>query len=227
MRALPTVLTVLAIAIFVVAGNWQRGRMHQKLALGEQLATAAVAPAVPVPAGDVDWSRWRFRIVEAAGRYDAGRQILIDNRVHAGRAGYHVVTPLVIEDGRAVLVNRGFVPAGPTRATLPSAPPQSGGVHVRGRINPSPGQYLELGATVPQGGVWQNLDPVRFAAATGLPVLPLVIEQVEGPADGLVRDWARPDAGTDKHRIYMMQWYAFAVLAAALWTWFTFRRRPE
>jgi surfeit locus 1 family protein len=56
-------------------------------------------------------------------------------------------------------------------------------------------------------------------------VLPLVIEQVEGPADGLVREWGRPDAGADKHRIYMMQWYTFAALAAALWTWFTFRRR--
>jgi surfeit locus 1 family protein len=218
-------LTVLAIAIFVVAGNWQRGRMHQKIALAEQLAAAAAAPAVPVPAGDVDWMTWRFRIVEAAGQYDPDRQILVDNRVYAGRAGYHVVTPLVIEAGRAVLVNRGFVPAGPTRDALPSAPPQSGSVRVRGRVNPAPGQYLELGATAPQRGVWQNLDPARFAAATGLPVLPIVIEQVEGSADGLVREWARPDAGADKHGIYMIQWYAFAVLAAALWTWFRFRRR--
>ena len=37
---LPTVLTVVAIAIFVAAGNWQRGRMQQKLALTEQLAAA-------------------------------------------------------------------------------------------------------------------------------------------------------------------------------------------
>jgi surfeit locus 1 family protein len=219
------VVTVLAIAIFVAAGNWQRGRMQQKLALTEQLAAATAAPAAPLPAGNVDWMTWRFRIVEAAGQYDPDRQILIDNRVHAGRAGYHVVTPLVIEDGRAVLVNRGFVPAGPTRDALPSAPPQSGVVHIRGRVIPAPGQYLELGATVPQRGVWQNLDPARYAAFTGLAVLPIVLEQVEGPADGLVRDWARPDAGADKHRIYMMQWYAFAALAAVLWSWFMFRRR--
>ena len=117
---MPTVVTLLAVAVFVLAGNWQRGRMQQKLALGEQLAAATAAPVAPLPAGDVDWSAWRFRVVEARGRYDAGRQILVDNRVHAGRAGYHVVTPLVIEDGRAVLVNRGFVPAGPTRDVLPS-----------------------------------------------------------------------------------------------------------
>ena len=221
---MPTVVTLLAVALFVLAGNWQRDRMQQKLALGEQLAAATAAPVMPLPAGDVDWSEWRFRVVEVQGRYDAGRQILVDNRVHAGRAGYHVVTPLLTEDGRAVLVNRGFVPAGPTREAVPSASPQSGDVRVRGRVNPSPGRYLELGATGPQGGVWQNLDPARFAAASGLPVLSVVIEQVDGPADGLVRDWPRPDAGGDKHRIYMVQWFAFAALAAGLWAWFTFRR---
>lgn len=223
---LPTMLTVLAIAIFVVAGNWQRGRMQQKLSLGEALAAASTAPAVPLPAG-VDWMAWRFRIVEATGRYDAQRQILVDNRVHAGRVGYHVVTPLVTEDGRAVLVKRGFVPAGRTRDALPSAPPQSGVVQVRGRIDPAPGRYLELGAGAAQRGVWQNLDPARFSAVSGLAVLPIVIEQVDGPADGLARDWPRPDAGTQKHQIYMVQWYAFAALAGALWAWFTFRRaRP-
>ena len=97
-------------------------------------------------------------------------------------------------------------------------------MRIRGRINPTPARYLELGATLPQRGVWQNLDPARFAAASGLPVLPIVIEQVDGPADGLVRDWPRPDAGADKHRIYMVQWFAFAALAAGLWAWFTFRR---
>ena len=45
-----------------------------------------------------------------------------------------------------------------------------------------------------------------------------------GPDDGLVREWPRPDVGTDKHRIYMMQWYSFAALALGLWVWFTFRR---
>ena len=224
-RALPTVSTVLAIALFVTAGNWQRGRMHQKLALGEQLAAAESAPAAPLPASDVDWMTWRYRIVDAVGQYDAQRQILIDNRVHGGRVGYHVVTTLVVDERRAMLVNRGFVPAGQTREALPSVPPPSGNVRVRGRINPSPGQYLELGAAGPQRGVWQNLDPARFSAVTGLAVLPLVIEQVEGPADGLVRDWPRPESGADKHKIYMMQWYAFAALAGALWAWFTLRRR--
>ena len=40
------------------------------------------------------------------------------------------------------------------------------------------------------------------------------------PDDGLLRDWPAPDFGIETHRIYMVQWYAFALLAAGLWLWF-------
>jgi len=211
--------------VFVVAGNWQRDRMHQKEALAQMLDAALAAPAQPLPVDGVDWSDWRYRLVELTGRFEAGRQILVDNRVHAGRIGYHVVTPLVLEDGRRVLVDRGFAAGGATRSERPQALPPEATVRIEGRVNPSPARYLELGNSGPSGNVWQNLDPARFAERTGLSVLPIVVEQTGGPADGLVRDWPRPDVGIDKHRIYMMQWYAFAALALGLWTWFTFRPR--
>ena len=54
-------------------------------------------------------------------------------------------------------------------------------------------------------------------------VMPVVLEQTTDAGDGLVRDWALPDVGGDKHRVYMMQWYAFAALAFGLWAFFTFR----
>ena len=56
-------------------------------------------------------------------------------------------------------------------------------------------------------------------------MLPVVIEATEGAGEGLVREWPRPDTGAEKHRIYMMQWYAFAALAAGLWAWFSWRKR--
>ncbi len=225
-RVLPTIVTLAAVALFVVAGNWQRGRMHAKEALGAQLAAAQAAPVAPLPAGAVDWVTWRFRAVEARGTFDAPRQFLLDNRVHRGRVGYHVVTPLRLDDGRAVLIDRGWVAAGATRADVPAVPVPAGDVTVRGRLNLPPQGYVELAETAPERGVWQNLDPVRFSAATGLAVLPVVIEASEGAGDGLVRDWPQPDAGAAKHHMYMMQWYAFAALATGLWAWFTlFRRR--
>jgi surfeit locus 1 family protein len=168
-----------------------------------------------------DWSTLRFRPVTLTGRYDVAHQVLIDNRIDAGRVGFHVVTPLVLDDGRAVLVNRGFVAARPTRAELPVVPAPAGELTVRGRID-LPGRYLELaGSKPPPGNVWQNLDPARFAAATGVAVLPIVVLQDarDAPGDGLARNWPAPDAGVDMHRSYMLQWLAFAALTLGLWVW--------
>jgi surfeit locus 1 family protein len=224
---LPTLAMLAAVVVCVAAGRWQQGRMHDKEALRAQMdAALRMAPvALDVLPGAADWAALRYRPVVAAGAYRAAAQILVDNRVHEGRVGFHVVTPLELPDGRAVLVNRGWVAQRASRAELPDAPPPGGTVTVEGRIAIPPAGYLELGRETAAGPVWQNLDPARFAAATGVGVLPVVIEQTAAPVpdDGLVRAWPAPDFGIDKHRIYMVQWYAFAALALALWLILNFR----
>ena len=223
-RAVVAAATVAAIALFVAAGNWQRDRMHAKEAARAALDAAAALPAVPLPRTD-DWSEWRYRRVTLSGDWRGDAQVLIDNKVQGGRAGFHVVTPLVLRDGRVVLVDRGWIAAaGATRVPDVAAP--TGNATVDGRIAVPPARYVELGGGASAGRVWQNLDPARIAAASGLPLLPVVVEQdaAGAPADGLVRAWAAPDGGVDTHRIYMMQWYAFAALAAGLWIGFAVRR---
>jgi surfeit locus 1 family protein len=217
-----------AVATCVAAGNWQRDRMHAKEALRAQFEAAASAAPVALaslPAA-ADWPSLRYRPVVATGEYLAARQIFIDNKVAAGRAGFHVVTPLALADGRVVLVNRGWIAQTASRAALPDAPPPTGVVTVQGRIAIPPAGYLELKPETASGSIRQNLDPSRFAAATGLAALPAVVEATAAPhpEDGLRRDWPAPDFGIETHRIYMVQWYAFALLAAVLWFWFN---RPQ
>jgi surfeit locus 1 family protein len=227
-RMLPTLVAIAAVAVCVAAGRWQQDRLRLKEAMRTDFdAAARVEPVAlaSLPAA-ADWASVRFRPVVATGEYAASSQILIDNRVHAGRAGYHVVTPLALADGRVVLVNRGWIAQGPSRSVLPVAAPPAGVATVRGRLSIPPGGYLELRAETPAGPVWQNLDPGRFADVTGLAVLPVVVEATAAPVpdDGLVRDWPAPDYGIETHRIYMLQWYAFALLAVILWVWF---HRPQ
>jgi len=223
-RLVPTLAAIAAVATCVAAGNWQRDRMHAKESLRRQYdaaATAAPVALASLPAA-ADWPSLRYRPVAATGEYLGGRQIFIDNKVAAGRAGFHVVTPLSLADGRVVLVNRGWIAQKSSRATLPEVPPPPGVVTVQGRIAIPAAGYLELKPETASGPIRQNLDPARFAAATGLAVLPAVIEATAAPVpdDGLLRDWPAPDFGIETHRIYLVQWYAFALLAAALWFWF-------
>lgn len=227
-RAVPTLAALVAVALCVVAGNWQQSRMQTKEALGAQLAAAEqrepiVLAGLPAQA---DWASLRFRLVVATGEYLAHRQILVDNKMNAGRVGFHVVTPLALADGRFILVNRGWIAQGRTRADLPDALPPTGTVTVRGRIAIPSAGYFELQRETGTGQVWQNLDPMRFAAATGINVLPAIMEATapSEPDDGLVRHWPAPDFGIDTHRIYMMQWYAFALLIVVYWCRFASRR---
>jgi len=222
----PTIATAMAVVLFVTAGVWQQARMRQKEGLGAQLDAAARNAAVPLPDAQ-DWTAWRFRPVIVVGTFDASRQILIDNKVHAGRAGFDVVTPVAMADGRSVLVDRGWIAAGESRAQLPVIAPPTGMVEVHGRVNLPTANYVELARDTVSGPVWQNLDVKRYAQSTGLAVLPIVIEQTApiGPNDALVRDWPAPDLGADRHRIYMVQWFLFAALAAGLWAYFGWRKQ--
>ena len=117
--------------------------------------------------------------------------------------------------------------AGARRSELPAAPPPGGLVTVEGRVNIPP-RYLELHADSGDraaGPVRQNLDIARIAEASGLPLLPFIVEQTEGQGDGLVRDWPAPDFGIEQHRSYMLQWYAFALLGCGLWLGLNWRNR--
>jgi surfeit locus 1 family protein len=80
---------------------------------------------------------------------------------------------------------------------------------------------------VDAGTVRENLDIARIAASSGLTLAPFVVEQTSEAGDGLVRNWPAPDFGADQHQSYMIQWYSFAALAAALWLGLNWRRRSD
>ena len=217
---LPTLGAIAIVALTLALGNWQRHRAADKDALAAQFAAAASAPPVDLAAGDTDPTRLRFRTVRARGEYDGARQLFIDNKVQAGRVGYHVVTPLKLAGSeRFVLVDRGWIAQGARRGELSAVPPPAGMLTVVGRANLPPRRYLELGDGQDSKVLWENLDIARIAAATGLELLPVIIEQTDpvAPADGLVRDWPAPGLGADQNRSYMLQWYSFALLAVVAW----------
>jgi surfeit locus 1 family protein len=224
-RIAPHIAAAIAIMACVLAGVWQHGRMLQKDALRTALDSARAQTPMPLPHAIDDWTLLRFRPVVLAGHFDTAQQIMIDNRQQQGQVGYHVVTPFVLDDGRTVLVNRGFIAAFADRRMLPPAPAPEGPRTLLGRLN-LPGRYLELTHAPPQGALWQNLDPARFTAVTGINALPVVVElDATDPAgEGLARDWPTPDFGREQNMSYMVQWYLFAALAIGLWIFFTFFR---
>ncbi|MEP6944104.1 MAG: SURF1 family protein [Betaproteobacteria bacterium] len=220
----PTLALVVLVLLTVGLGNWQRHRAAEKEALRAQYELASRQPLASLDDSS-DAAQLRYRNVRVAGVFDAAAQVYIDNKVHGGRVGYDVVTPLRLAGGRHVLVDRGWIAGTARRTELPPAPPPVGEVTVVGRINTPPARYLELRPDAATGPLRENLDIARIAASSGLQLLPFVIEQTQAGADGLVRDWAPPDFGIEQHRSYMVQWYSFAVLGCVLWVALNWRLR--
>ena len=224
-RLFVTLVTIAAIALFVAAGNWQRDRMHAKEAERAEVERAAALPAVPLPRTD-DWAVWRHRRVVASGTWRGGAQLLVDNRVHAGRAGFDVVTPLALDDGRVVLVDRGWIVAGAGATRVPEVAAPSGRATVAGTRRDSAGA---LRRARPRRRRRQRVAEPRSAPhrRDDRPRAPADRRRAgsgRGRRTGWCGSWPAPDAGVDTHRSYMWQWYAFAALAAALWIGFALRR---
>lgn len=184
----------------VLLGNWQSGRAEEK---------RAVAAAE--------------KRVALRGTLLAKHTVFLDNKVHRGRPGYHVVQPLRLAGGRHVLVNRGWIAADPRRERLPEVETPPGEIAVEGvRLARFP-RAMSAGPR-PEGPVWQNLELDEFAAWSGLPLEPYGLEQHSALEDGLVREWPRADAAVDKHRSYALQWYSLAALSVILFLVLGFRR---
>jgi surfeit locus 1 family protein len=165
------------------------------------------------------------RRVQLSGRWLAERSVFLDNRPMSGRVGFYVLTPLALDDGTVLLVQRGWWPRDAAERTRVAAPPPPAGeVSIGGRLALAPSRWVEL-APEDSGAIRQNLDLDAFARATGLPLLPWVLVQSDEPAgaasgDGLARRWPEPASDVHKHYGYAVQWFALAALVVALLLWF-------
>ncbi|MGH8725467.1 MAG: SURF1 family protein, partial [Burkholderiales bacterium] len=175
-------LAAAACAAGIALGNWQSRRADEKRALGAQVQRIAVH-----------------------GEFLPERSVLLDNKLRGKRVGYEVVTPFRLAEGIHVLVNRGWIEAPPRRDQLPEVTTPRGRIRVEGVMLARLPQPLKLGAAA-KGRVRQSLELKEFAVETGLPLQAFVIEQHAGIADGLLREWPRPDAGVEKHQGYALQW---------------------
>ena len=228
------VAAAVAIALTVSLGNWQLRRADEKLALQAAWDRAAQAAPLAVAGGNIAGVGRNLPLrVRLRGRFLFTHEVWLENRQMDGQAGLMLLTPLRLDDGAVVLVNRGFAPRDPRdRARLPAVERPQGEVAIEGLAVEHAPRVLQLGENAPAGSgplVWQNLDFDAFERASGLLVARWIVQQTDGADDGLRRNWPRLAAGVDKHHGYALQWYSLAALIAVLTAFFglrALRRRP-
>jgi surfeit locus 1 family protein len=218
-----TLAALLVAALTFSLGQWQLRRAAQKQAL--MLATEGQGNESTLSAVDLatfkDLKEAMHRRASFKGVWRADHTVFLDNRQMNGKTGLVAVTPLVLDgSGQVILVQRGWVLRNfQDRAKLPDIQTPAGIVTVHGRIAPPPSKLYEFKG-VDMSRIRQNIDVSDFSRETGLPLMSVSMVQT-GPAnEGLLRDWAAPNVGIDKHYGYAFQWFALCALVAGLYAWF-------
>lgn len=224
----PFIATALLVAIGIALGNWQTRRALEKEAIEAALQAQAAQPVIALSGAMPDVDALEFRPVRVRGVFVREWPLYLDNRPHERRAGLHMLMPFKIAGSdTAVLVARGWLPRDPVdRSRLPATPTPQGEVEIEGSVRSHPARVYQFGASAPlkPGAIVQNVSIGEFGAASGLQLLPFIIEQGGKAGDGLVRDWPRPSHGADKHRGYAFQWYGLAAAAFIFYIVTGFRR---
>ena len=222
---------LLTLAALLVAfstfslGQWQLRRAARKeavqTAIEERNKLVALDGRALTAIKDIATELYRPVLLQ--GVWQPAHTVYLDNRPMGGRAGFWVLTPLALQgSGQMILVQRGWVPRDFTERTrLPAVSTPGGLVSVEGRLAPPPSKLYEFkgGET---GPVRQNLDLNAFRLETGLPLLEGSVLQTGPAGEGLLREWAPPTLGVEKHYGYAFQWFALCGLVLVLYVWFQF-----
>jgi surfeit locus 1 family protein len=218
-----TLAVLLLFPLLLSLGFWQLDRAQQKAELQAAFAERSQWPPAPLDGLDVADRDSLYRRVIATGYYDNGHQVLLDNQLREGRPGYHVLTPLRLPTGGAILVNRGWTPLGESRQTLPNITVTVEVITVKGWLAQPANPGLRLGDAAGADRNWPRVTPYidyeRLAVILGYPLQPAVILLEPNQPQGYLRDW-RPrfgGFGPERHQGYAVQWFALAATLVILY----------
>ncbi len=211
-------LTLFFFAVFVALGAWQVERLSWKLDLIARVDARVHAPAVPVP-NEASWvsvnaGNDEYRHVVASGRFLHDKSALVYASTERG-PGFWVLTPLQIDNGAIVYVNRGWVPTDRKEASSRAEGNPEGPVQVTGLLRiTEPGGTL-LRSNDPADGRWYSRDVEAMGKTAGLaPVAPFFIDADDTPTPG-----GLPVGGLtiirfpNSHLSYALTWFAMAALS--------------
>ena len=222
-----TLATLVLLGVFVSLGRWQWHRGEAKQAVWFEYQRDAAAEPL---AGRRFDELPRFAHVSFEGAFIGGRQFLLDNRSHAGKPGYEVLTPFLTSQGQRILVNRGWVPFSGYRDQLPdvSDVPASN-FQIQGRIEELPAVGLASGRAPPDANAgWPKLTSFpthdELAAALGERIEKRILLMDPRLPGGYVREWQPPGLDPSRHFSYAIQWWGFALVLLVLYFGLNFRK---
>ena len=223
----PTVFTVPAVLAMLALATWQVERLHWKEGLIAERTARPAAPPVQLPRAGDDLAALEFRRAVVAGTFLHDHELFLAARSLNGNVGYHVVTPLLLLEGGAVLIDRGWVPMERKDPATRVASQIAGSVIIDGIIRvPHEQGWLEPDND-PVRNTWFRVDVPAMAAQIGLagPIAPAYLEAGPAPNPGSfpIGGQTRINLPND-HLQYAITWFALALILVVIYVVYHRRR---
>lgn len=231
----PALIIALLVAAFCVRlGAWQLSRADEKTVLVENIRDRAHQAPVPL-AQLLTSSDPAHYPVALTGQFDNRYNLLLDNRVVDGIAGYHLLTLFKTDDQHALLVNRGWLPRGRQRSVLPDIEPIQGHVSFTGHSYLYSSKTFTLADDNLEQARWplrvQKIEMQAISHLLGVELAPFEIrvsaEAALEKGAQLQRPWqdaTEAIMGPQRHRAYALQWFALAAMALVVFIAASFRK---
>lgn len=218
---LATLLVLSGTALCVRLSIWQLDRLEQRRAFNAHFEASQAMPLLDLNTEQPDTiTEMEWRSVEVMGVYDFENQVALRNQYLGDQYGYHLITPLLFQ-GKAVLVDRGFIPAdGNSTPADWRKYDEPGTVTVKGQIRlgqtkPALGGVADA---LPENGakleIWNNLDLTHIADQSPYPLLPVFVqpEVDSNDTDPPIPYQPEVEITEGPHFGYALQWFTFATI---------------
>jgi surfeit locus 1 family protein len=229
----PTLVVLLILPLFASLGFWQLDRAEQKRTLHHEFQARQEAEAIDLNSKQMlfeiyDELNWRNVFTEGAFPRDIN--ILLDNQVENGVAGYYVYTPFKLKEQEVwVLVNRGWLPVGDRRDIPPKIVTVEETLNITGSIKAPPWTGILLAENIVEQlnettVRVQKLELAGIEKLLNIELLPYVLRMdPESPA-GFTRRWKVPGTGEERNLGYAFQWFAMAIAIFVIYLILNFKR---
>jgi surfeit locus 1 family protein len=223
-----TCLVFLAILLTIRLGFWQLDRLDQEKKFNSHILSVQAMDDLNLSENfdETTLTDMEYRPANATGYFDFDNQIVIRNQVWiqswGNEIGFSLLTPLLLHNGQAVLVQRGWIPLTFDTPLSWRNFDQPGDVSVQGIIR-LPLEKGEMGGGVPdptlipgQDGLffWNYVNIKRIQKQLPYEILPIYIQQVPVTEEEILPYRSIPilelrDGG---HLGYALQWFFYALL---------------
>ncbi|MEP0356167.1 MAG: SURF1 family protein [Paraglaciecola sp.] len=214
-----SLVTFFAVVIMFTLGVWQLQRAQEKTDRLLSIQKAENAGQMTLQNLLKDHRNNMLDMpISMKGEADSIRYFLVDNKIHQGRVGYHVLVPIKTQQGW-VLTNFGWTAAMNSRETLPLVKLPSELTDYSGMIA-NPTKNIMVQETAKLDGEWpkllQQVDLEIMQQHLQQDLLPFVVLLNQALESGFERHWQRVVMAPEKHLAYAAQWFLLALAAVVV-----------